>query len=57
LEEVLGFEHALVRATLFGESSTVHFIHEPTALLESLEQGQVPEQAFCLETSLVIRAG
>ena len=55
LEEVLSFEHALVRATLFGESSTVHFIHEPTALLESLERGQLPDEPACLRTSLVIR--
>jgi len=57
LDEVLAFEHALVRATLYGESCTVRFAHEPTALFESLEQGRLPDDATRQEMSLVIRAG
>lgn len=42
LREVLSFEHALIRAVLYGKSSDVTFDHEPGALLESLERGEVP---------------
>jgi uncharacterized protein (UPF0276 family) len=57
LDEVLAFEHALVRAALYGESSTVTFAHEPTALFESLEQGRLPGDAACQPTALAIRVG
>jgi uncharacterized protein (UPF0276 family) len=43
LDEVLGFEHALIRAVLYGESSEIAFEHEPWTLLETLEMGRVPE--------------
>ena len=42
LGEVLGFEHALIRAELYGENSTVNFTHDPAALFSSLEQGRMP---------------
>lgn len=43
LDEVLGFEHALIRAVLYGESSEIAFQHEPWTLLETLEMGCVPD--------------
>lgn len=57
LGEVIAFEHALIRAVLYEESSTVLFDHEPTALFESLEHGQIPRGLDPLTTSLVVRPG
>jgi uncharacterized protein (UPF0276 family) len=54
LTEVLGFEHALIRAALYDEDSTVTFAHEPTALLESLEQGRLPSEARPQQTTLIV---
>lgn len=56
LSEVLAFEHALIRAALYGESSTVTFAHEPTTLFESLELGRLPSQVPSHEATLVIQA-
>jgi uncharacterized protein len=42
LAEILSFEHALVKATLFGASSEVRWTVDPTALFDSLEVGRVP---------------
>jgi uncharacterized protein (UPF0276 family) len=55
LNDVLAFEHALIRAVLFQESSTVLFEHEPTALFESLDAGRVPRDATREPTALVVR--
>jgi hypothetical protein len=57
LTEVLAFEHALIRALLYDEASTIVFDHEPTALLESLEHGRVPRGLLRKTTSLVVRPG
>jgi hypothetical protein len=56
LEEVLAFEHALVRATLYGESSTVRFTHEPTSLFESLGQGRLPNDSPHQDFPILIQA-
>jgi len=42
LRDVLRFEHALVRAVLYGERATVQWDIDPTELFDSLEQGRVP---------------
>jgi uncharacterized protein len=42
VNEVLSFEHGLVKAALFGTSSEVRWTVDPTALFDSLEGGQVP---------------
>jgi hypothetical protein len=57
LDEVLQFEHALIRAALYQEGSTVLFAHEPSRLFECLEQGQAPRGLPDHETSLFVRAG
>jgi uncharacterized protein len=57
LDEVLAFEHALIRATLYRESSTIRFHHEPTALLECLDQGRLPDNPPRQEFPVVIQAG
>jgi uncharacterized protein (UPF0276 family) len=57
LSEVIAFEHALIRAVLYGEGSTVVFEHEPTALLESLEQGRIPRDLGRQTVPLVVRPG
>jgi uncharacterized protein (UPF0276 family) len=57
LDEVLSFEHALIRAVLYGEGSTVNFEHDLAALFESLDHGQVPHEVVRKRTSLVVRPG
>ena len=42
LRETLEFEHALVRATLFGVSTDVEWSADPTAILAALESGRLP---------------
>jgi uncharacterized protein (UPF0276 family) len=42
LEQVLAFEHALVRATVYGASSEITWSTDPTMLLESLDAGRLP---------------
>ena len=42
LDEVLSFEHGLIRATLHGESSEITWSVNPTILLETLESGKSP---------------
>ena len=53
LEEVLSFEHALVRAALYGEPATVRWTIDPTELFELLERGVIPasvtEHSFAME--------
>jgi len=42
LEEVLAFEHALIRATLFGTSTELTWTIDPTALFDALDEGRPP---------------
>ena len=53
LDEVLAFEHALIRAVLYGESSEIAFQHEPWTLLETLEEGRLPV-AMPAEAAVVV---
>jgi hypothetical protein len=55
LDDVLGFEHAVVRAELYGAQSTVHFGHEPSEIFESLERGLMPSQLARRERSVLLR--
>lgn len=57
LDEVLGFEHALIRAALYDEEGTVQFAHDPTALFESLDRGVVPADAVLQGSAIRIRPG
>lgn len=57
LDEVLPFEHALIRAVLYGEGSTVNFEHDPAVLFENLDHGRVPHEVVRKRTSLVVRPG
>jgi uncharacterized protein len=43
LAEVLGFEHAAIRAALYGTRSAVRFHHDPGAVLGALHEGTLPE--------------
>ena len=40
--EVLAFEHALIRASVHGHSTQLHWSVDPTQVLEALEAGQLP---------------
>ena len=57
LAEVLEFEHALVRASLFGTSSRVTWSVDPTVLLAALEAGRLPGEMPQLESEMEICAG
>ncbi len=54
LDEVLAYEHALVRASLYGETSTVTFTHDPAELLHCLDGGQVPQALASMTVNLVV---
>ena len=43
LDEVIAFEHALARATVYGVSSDVRWSVDPTALLAALADGRLPD--------------
>jgi uncharacterized protein (UPF0276 family) len=43
LGDVLDFEHALIRAALYGTGTTVRFHRDPAAVLGALYDGQLPE--------------
>jgi uncharacterized protein len=57
LNEVLDFEHALIRATLYEEAGEVAFEHDPAMLFGCLEQGRPPQNPARRPTILVIRPG
>ncbi|MFZ2297098.1 MAG: hypothetical protein WAV91_02480, partial [Aquabacterium sp.] len=40
--EVLAFEHALIRASVHGHSTQLHWSVDPTQVLEALEAGLLP---------------
>jgi uncharacterized protein (UPF0276 family) len=42
--ELLQFEHALVKATVFGVSSDVQWTVDPTSILEALDRGRLPAE-------------
>lgn len=56
LSEVLAFEHALVRAMLYGEGNTVTFTHDPVALFESLDEGRLPGELPQRPASFIVES-
>ena len=45
LAEVLNFEHALIRAALYGEPARIEWDVDPTQLFDALEAGRIPSPA------------
>jgi uncharacterized protein (UPF0276 family) len=43
LDDILAFELALLRASISGEATTVHFAADPAQLLGALAEGRLPE--------------
>lgn len=54
LPDVLGFEHALVRAALYGERATVRWGIDPVELFEALDEGRVPVGLATRESAMEI---
>jgi uncharacterized protein len=52
LDEVLGFESGLLRATQRGEEVAVTFEHDPDILFESLTQGRYPRSVSTRRTNI-----
>lgn len=57
LSEVVQFEHALVRATIFGADSDVQWTADPTAILEALALGRLPTELPTTTSRMHISAG
>ena len=57
LRDVLEFEGALLRATLFGTSSEVKWTVDPTQLIAALETGRLPQNLPPSPSSMAITAG
>jgi uncharacterized protein len=43
LLEILAFEHALVRATIYGSTTDIKWSADPTSILEALDAGHLPD--------------
>jgi hypothetical protein len=56
LPEVLAFEHALVRATIHGESTDVAWSVDPTTLFESLDAGRSPDRLPAVSSQMRVCA-
>jgi uncharacterized protein (UPF0276 family) len=56
LAEILSFEHALVRATLYGQDSKVIWSTDPVALLCALDEGRRPGDLPRVRTEMHIHA-
>ena len=56
LGDVLGFEHALVRATIFGIDSDVHFSADPLEILGALDRGRLPDRLPAASSTMHIAA-
>jgi len=54
LGEVLRFEHALVRAVVFDEATHLEWTIDPTAVLQALDRGQLPESLPAAPSSMRI---
>jgi uncharacterized protein len=57
LDEVLAFEHALVRATIHGVSSEIAWTADPTMLFDSLDAGKLPRDLPAVSSAMRICAG
>ena len=56
LAEILAYEHALIRATVYGATSHVEWTADPTAILRSLDLGRRPGQLPPVASSMTISA-
>jgi uncharacterized protein len=56
LREVLGYEHALIRATVHGSESLVEWTADPTVLLQSLDRGEQPGLLPVAPSSMTVSA-
>lgn len=56
-DEVLSFEHAMVRATIHGASSEIVWSADPVAIFESLDAGRLPPQLPAVSTTMRVCAG
>ncbi len=54
LREVLGYEHALIKATVLGEDSQIEWTADPTAILRALDRGQLPRSLPVVPSSMLI---
>lgn len=53
-DEVLAFEHALVRATIHGTSSEIAWSADPTMLFDALDAGTLPGQLPAVSSTMRI---
>jgi uncharacterized protein (UPF0276 family) len=56
LREVLGYEHALIRATVHGSDSLIEWTADPTAILQSLDRGEQPGFLPVVPSSMTVSA-
>ncbi len=56
LREVLGYEHALVRATVAREDSLIAWTADPTAILGALDAGRAPPALPVVPSSMRVSA-
>ncbi|MBO0883788.1 MAG: DUF692 family protein [Mycobacterium sp.] len=54
LPDVLGFEHALIRASILGEQSHVKWTADPTEILQALDRGQLPPTLPAVPNTMLI---
>jgi uncharacterized protein len=54
LPEVLGFEHALIRAAILRGESQVEWTADPTTILHALDRGQLPEALPAVPNTMLI---
>lgn len=57
LDEVLSFEHALIAATIHGESAQVAWSADPVLLFEALDAGRLPANLPAVSSTMRISAG
>jgi uncharacterized protein (UPF0276 family) len=55
--ELLQFEHALVKATIFGASSDVQWTVDPTSLLQALDRGRLPAELPTTRSTMRVDPG
>jgi hypothetical protein len=54
LDQILAFEKALLAASLFGESTELHWTADPTLLLETLDAGRLPRGLALLPSQMTV---
>jgi hypothetical protein len=57
LDEVLAFEHAMVRASLWGRGTTLRWSVDPVRLFEALEAGQPTDTLPHVRLEMVVDVG